>query len=90
MLAARDGHIEVVDYLLNNGATVKQTDKNGDTALSMALDNDHSEVAGRLRKAGAKTGKKEAPPEEDEEIPIDDLPLDEEIPEDIDLEETDD
>ncbi|MDZ7694726.1 MAG: ankyrin repeat domain-containing protein, partial [Balneolaceae bacterium] len=53
MQAAREGHSLVVKYLLEEGANVKLRDRNGETALSIALDNDQKEIANQLKRAGA-------------------------------------
>lgn len=52
-LAARDGHLEVVDWLLNNGADVEAlTDVNHLTPLYVAVDADGADVVERLLRAG--------------------------------------
>ena len=42
------GNYELIELLLTNGAKVHACDVNGRTALNVALDNDHPEVAGLL------------------------------------------
>ena len=46
--------LNVVQELLAKGADVNAKDKDGDTALSVAKKNGHSDVAQLLIKAGAK------------------------------------
>ena len=48
MMAAAEGHIEVVRVLLLNGATAEITDKDGDTAEKFARDNGHTAVLNLL------------------------------------------
>jgi ankyrin repeat protein len=52
--AAQRGHVKVVKYLIKHGANINAKKKNGDTALSLAENNSHTEVARILREAGAK------------------------------------
>ncbi|XP_066501518.1 ankyrin repeat and KH domain-containing protein 1 isoform X2 [Hoplias malabaricus] len=53
MEAAQEGHLELVKYLLNNGANVHATTATGDTALTYACENGHTDVADVLLLAGA-------------------------------------
>ena len=43
----------MVKYLIKHGANINAKNKNGDTALSIAEKNGHTEVARILREAGA-------------------------------------
>ncbi|XP_037602839.1 60 kDa lysophospholipase isoform X3 [Sebastes umbrosus] len=52
-IAACEGHLKLVEYLLNNGATVYAKDRYGDTPLSNAVRFRHKEVVKLLRKTGA-------------------------------------
>jgi len=49
--------------LIDSGANVRLKDKNGDTALNIAIDNDNLDIVMLLRRAGAKAQikKKSAP-----------------------------
>jgi len=49
LVAAENGHLNVVELLLEYGADVRHKDKNGETALSLAMKNKHGEVAKILR-----------------------------------------
>ena len=51
--AAERGHINVVKYSIGQGANIN-AEKSGDTALSTAEDNGHTEVVSILREAGAR------------------------------------
>ena len=53
MLAAANGHDDVVGYLLGAGAQVALADNVGDTALIVAVRNDHKPVAALLLRHGA-------------------------------------
>jgi len=68
MLAAKNGHHEVVKFLISSGADVKLRDKNGDTAMMIATENEQEDIAILLRRAGAVTEKK---PEKKKPAPID-------------------
>ena len=48
MTAAAEGHVEVVEILLDAGADKNIEDKDGDTALSFARKNGHAEVVALL------------------------------------------
>ena len=52
-LASRNGHVEVVCFLLEHGADVTARDKSGLTALHYASENGHKEVIRILVKHGA-------------------------------------
>ena len=53
MLAARNGHREVVQALLDRGADLTASARNGATALSDAILQGHPEIAQLLHGAGA-------------------------------------
>jgi ankyrin repeat protein len=48
------GNRELIELLIARGADVNAKDKKGQTALSLAIQNNMPEIAGILRKAGAK------------------------------------
>ncbi|KAL7380728.1 hypothetical protein ABVT39_022886 [Epinephelus coioides] len=52
-IAACEGHLKLVQYLLSNGATVYAKDRYGDTPLCNAVRFRHREVVKLLRKTGA-------------------------------------
>ncbi|XP_069391208.1 60 kDa lysophospholipase isoform X4 [Paralichthys olivaceus] len=52
-IAACEGHLNVVEYLLSHGATVYAKDRYGDTPLCNAVRFRHKEVVKLLRKTGA-------------------------------------
>jgi ankyrin repeat protein len=52
--ASERGQVNVVKYLIKHGANINAKKKNGDTALSLAENNGHTEVARILREAGTK------------------------------------
>jgi len=52
--ASEKGQVNVVKYLIKHGANINAKNKNGDTALSLAENNGHTEVARILREAGAR------------------------------------
>ncbi|XP_048042477.1 60 kDa lysophospholipase-like [Megalobrama amblycephala] len=52
-IAACEGHLKVVEYLLSKGATVYARDRFGDTPLRSAVFFRHKEVVKLLRKTGA-------------------------------------
>ena len=54
MMAATEGHIESVLTLLDAGADVNEKNNNDYTALMLAKEQGHTEIAEILRKAGAK------------------------------------
>ena len=98
MLAAKNGHSDVVKYLLLKGANVYLRDKNGDTAMMIATDNEQEDIAFILRRAGAKPeikpskDKVAAPISDDEDDDdmddtpdVDDLVSDDDAPDEIDL-----
>ncbi|KAK2116840.1 Ankyrin repeat and KH domain-containing protein 1 [Saguinus oedipus] len=53
MEASQEGHLELVKYLLASGANVHATTATGDTALTYACENGHTDVADVLLQAGA-------------------------------------
>lgn len=54
MEAAQEGHLELVKYLISNaGAEINTATSSGDTALTYACDNGHTDVAEVLVSAGA-------------------------------------
>lgn len=53
MEAAQEGHLELVRYLLENGANVHAQTQTGDTALTYACENGHTDVADLLLQYGA-------------------------------------
>jgi len=53
--AVFNDHIEVVEYLLENGSKVNITDVNGDTPLDWAISKNNMELDLLLRKYGGKT-----------------------------------
>lgn len=52
--ASANGHTEIVQMLLANGADVNQTDSEGRTALRRAIQEGHKETIQILKRAGAK------------------------------------
>lgn len=56
MCATRNGHLNVVQYLIKEGANPNIKNNEGKTALDLAEENRHEEVAEFLRRAGAKHG----------------------------------
>ncbi|KAH8980610.1 ankyrin repeat-containing domain protein, partial [Lactarius akahatsu] len=52
------GHLDVVAYLLANGAGIDKTDDNGWTALHIAVSSGHEEVVRELVGAGADMNRK--------------------------------
>jgi len=102
MLAAREGHDRCVNLLIENGANVRLKDKNGDTALNIANDNENTDIAVRLKRAGAKAEIKKAPPvtsvededdadlgDDDSDADVEDLISNDDLDEEIDLEDDD-
>ena len=53
MEAAQEGHLELVRYLLKAGANVHAQTQTGDTALTYACENGHTDVAEGLLENGA-------------------------------------
>lgn len=53
MEAAQEGHMELVKYLLENNAHVHAQTQTGDTALTYACENGHTDVADLLLQYGA-------------------------------------
>ncbi|CAI8053430.1 Ankyrin repeat domain-containing protein 29, partial [Geodia barretti] len=53
MAASQNGHVEVVDKLLQHGATVDLQDKDGDSSLMAASQEGHVEVVDQLLQHGA-------------------------------------
>ncbi|XP_057199247.1 60 kDa lysophospholipase isoform X2 [Triplophysa rosa] len=58
-IAACEGHLKVVQYLLGQGATVYAKDRYGDTPLSNAVRFSHKDVVKLLRKTGAHFSREE-------------------------------
>jgi len=56
MLAASDGSLEIVDALLAAGADPAATLRNGGSALKLAQESGHADVAARLEEAGRNRG----------------------------------
>ena len=54
MLAARDGHVETVDFLVKNHAKLNARNAAGDTALRLAAFRGHQKVVELLLAGGAK------------------------------------
>ena len=52
-VACREGHVETVQYLLHQGASVHVKDRNGVTPLLDAVKEKHSSIIGLLIKSGA-------------------------------------
>jgi ankyrin repeat protein len=67
MWACYQGHLEAATLLLGFGAVVNQANNLGETALHMAIYNDHTAVALELLKAGAKSS---IPNKRDAMIPL--------------------
>ncbi|CAH0553399.1 unnamed protein product [Brassicogethes aeneus] len=53
MEAAQEGHLDLVKFLLENGANVHAQTQTGDTALTYACENGHTDVADLLLQYGA-------------------------------------
>ena len=53
MESSQEGHLELVRYLLEAGASVNAITGTGDTALTYACENGHMEVAEVLLESGA-------------------------------------
>lgn len=54
MVAADEGHTDIVHALLANGADVNAKAYDGNTALMLAKQNGHKEIVRILKEAGAK------------------------------------
>ena len=52
-LAARDGNLAQVNQYLNNGANINFQDHNGNTALCLAVENNHFDIIEFLLERGA-------------------------------------
>jgi FOG: Ankyrin repeat len=50
---AQEGHLELVKYLLENNVNVHAQTRTGDTALTYACENGHTDVADLLLEYGA-------------------------------------
>ncbi|XP_078608281.1 uncharacterized protein LOC144880137 isoform X2 [Branchiostoma floridae x Branchiostoma japonicum] len=57
IIAAQEGHMEVVQQLLEAGAELNDTDQDGCTPLYMAASKNHVDVVQQLLKAGAEVDK---------------------------------
>ena len=55
--AAREGHREISELLINNGADLKAKNIDGNPPLDYAIENNHTEISVLLGKHGGKTGK---------------------------------
>jgi len=55
-LAAKEGHIEVVDYILNNGGDVDSTDSSGRTALHLSSAANRVNIVSHIIRHGADVG----------------------------------
>jgi ankyrin repeat protein len=53
MIAAAEGHGDVVELLIEAGSDLSMVDEEGSTALSLARTNGHLDVAATLEAAGA-------------------------------------
>lgn len=53
MEAAQEGHLDLVRYLLESNADVQAQTQTGDTALTYACENGHTDVADLLLQFGA-------------------------------------
>jgi len=53
MEAAQEGHLELVKYLLDQNANVTAQTQTGDTALTYACENGHTDVADLLLQYGS-------------------------------------
>ncbi|CAL8286670.1 unnamed protein product [Lota lota] len=58
-IAACEGHLKVVQYLLSHGATIHARDRYGDTPLSNAVRFRHKDIVKLLRKTGAHLSREE-------------------------------
>ena len=54
--AVRNGHTEIVELLIANGADVNSKDEDGQTPLDWAIQFKESETIALIRKHGVKTG----------------------------------
>jgi ankyrin repeat protein len=59
IIAAEEGHADVISFLAGHGADLEWTERAGYTALSRAVFGDHPEAIKALVKAGAKCQSKE-------------------------------
>ena len=96
MLASKIGFEDIVTYLLSQGANVYLRDRNEDTALTIANENEQADVALLLRRAGATSENKvkkrtvSPPPindddEVDDSTDVDELISDDTAPDEVDL-----
>jgi ankyrin repeat protein len=46
-IAASYGRHNIVDYFVEKGMDIMQKDKNGQSAIDLAIENEHYEIAGR-------------------------------------------
>ena len=54
MIAARNNRLELVNFLIKNGAKVNAKSKDGSTALSLAAKKGHQDIINVLKSNGAK------------------------------------
>lgn len=52
-IAASEGNVEIVRFLMQNGAGIHVKDRNGHTPLMCAIENGHEKVIEALVKCGA-------------------------------------
>ena len=55
-IAASEGHVELVEYLIQQGAQVNRSDRWGGSPLNDALRHRHAEVVQVLKRVGARSG----------------------------------
>ena len=56
--AAGYGHVQTTDYFLQCGLPINQTNNAGETAMDLALRNNHTAVVNALRAKGAMPGRR--------------------------------
>lgn len=57
--SAAQGHLKVVDFLLEKGADPKFRDRKGRSVMDIAIENGHEDIAKRIRNGGARSRKAE-------------------------------